>query len=237
MKISFSDIGNIVMKRDKARESLFHDMRNHLSRTSIDIVFDVGANTGQTASKIRKNYPECMIFSFEPVKKTFSILEQNFISDDLTRCYNIALGLRDQETFITANGTSTTNKIVDEQEYQKAKKPLESVFMKNGEKFCQDEGIKHISLLKIDTEGHDLSVLRGFAGMLAEQKIDIIQVEAGMNPTNRRHVPFSEFIIFFGIFDYYLFHIYEQVFEKKEPILRRTNPVFISRETARSNLR
>ena len=46
-----------------------------------------------------------------------------------------------------------------------------------GDSFCRRRGIDHIDLLKIDTEGHDLEVLRGFAQMLTSQAIDVVQFE------------------------------------------------------------
>lgn len=49
--------------------------------------------------------------------------------------------------------------------------------MIRGDEFCQENGIDHIDFLKIDTEGHDLNVLRGFGGMLTSGAISVIQFE------------------------------------------------------------
>lgn len=43
--------------------------------------------------------------------------------------------------------------------------------------FCERESISHIALAKCDTEGHDLSVLRGARPLLAEGRIDVFQFE------------------------------------------------------------
>ncbi|MEP7359891.1 MAG: FkbM family methyltransferase, partial [Anaerolineales bacterium] len=49
--------------------------------------------------------------------------------------------------------------------------------------FIGQHGLRHISLLKIDTEGHELSVLRGAVETLAANRIEAVQFEF-----NRMHV-------------------------------------------------
>lgn len=43
--------------------------------------------------------------------------------------------------------------------------------------FCTRENLRHVRLLKVDAEGHDLSVLRGAEIMLGNQSIDLVQFE------------------------------------------------------------
>jgi FkbM family methyltransferase len=43
--------------------------------------------------------------------------------------------------------------------------------------FCRSRGVQRVHLAKCDTEGHDLSVLRGAREMLAEGRIDVFQFE------------------------------------------------------------
>jgi hypothetical protein len=91
--------------------------------------------------------------------------------------------------------------------------------------------------MKIDTEGADLDVLKGAERMLNEQRIDIVKVEAGMNPTNHLHVPFEVLKNYLESKHYFLFGIYEQKHEwpTKHPHLRRTNPIFISQQVIENN--
>lgn len=105
--------------------------------------------------------------------------------------------------------------------------------------FCTANGISEINLLKIDTEGHDLSVLKGAECMLNSMHIDMIQVEAGMHIGNTFHIQFEKFKDFLEPKGYFLFKIYEQASETltDEATLRRTNPVYISRRTIEMNRR
>ena len=94
---------------------------------------------------------------------------------------------------------------------------------------CETEKIDWISYLKIDTEGGDLEVLKGAEDLLAQQRVDLVEVEAGMGPDNELHVPFGVLQGYLEQRDYVLFGIYEQAYKRAgAPNLRRTNPVFMS---------
>ena len=43
--------------------------------------------------------------------------------------------------------------------------------------FCAEHAIDHINLVKTDTEGHDIHVMRGAQKMLESEKIDVYQFE------------------------------------------------------------
>jgi hypothetical protein len=46
-----------------------------------------------------------------------------------------------------------------------------------GEEFCRENRIGRIDLLKIDAEGWDYFVLKGFGAMLRDSSIDVVQIE------------------------------------------------------------
>ena len=108
--------------------------------------------------------------------------------------------------------------------------PTEHTDVTTLDKFCEKEQVPNIHYLKIDTEGGDFEVLVGAEGMLKEEKIDFVEVEAGMSPNNTYHVPMENFKRYLEEHGYYLFGLYEQVEERRtrKPNLRRANLVFIS---------
>lgn len=67
--------------------------------------------------------------------------------------------------------------------------------------------------------------------MVALHNIDLIEVEAAMDPSNRRHVPLGEFTGYLHPLGYSLFHLYHLTPDTKFSglaNLRRCNAVFAS---------
>jgi FkbM family methyltransferase len=195
------------------------------------VLFDVGANTGQTARNFVRAWPNAHVHCFEPVRSAHDELVAKYGGRPNLSFYRCAFGDREEVLRITARGTSTGNSILRAASTSNA--PTEEVRVTTGYSFCEEHGIDEISLLKVDTEGYDLNVLRGFHRMLLSQSIDMVQVEAGMNPENRKHVPLASIVNLLEPMGYRLFRIYDQSFERdKRPVLRRCNPVFVSARIA-----
>ena len=204
------------------------DFQRYLPNSRLATIFDVGANVGQSTSAFRQLSPASKIFAFEPVKKTFEELSQAFQGDDKVQCYNLALGEKSTTALIQAQGTNTMNRVLEAGEAA-PKHPVEEVQIDAGDRFCEAEHVDSIDFLKIDTEGYDLNVCKGFILMLVQQRIGLLQVEVGMHPGNSVHVPFEAFKALLEPLGYSVFKIYDQVMESRRPNLRRANVVFVSK--------
>lgn len=212
----------------------FVDFASRLPNTKMSLLFDIGANIGQTVMEMRHALPSATIYSFEPIRASFEQLAAEFSGDAHVHCHRLGFGASGGILRMRAEGTSTGNRVITGQ--PRAGLEVEEVSVVAGDDFCAQRGIERISFLKVDTEGHDLAVLAGFAGMIRQEKIDVLQVEAGMNPTNKRHVSFQQFIGFLAPFGYHLFNLYELTLEKRGvPMLRRVNAVFLSPSVVRAN--
>ncbi len=96
---------------------------------------------------------------------------------------------------------------------------------------------RHIGILKLDVEGYEPQVLAGARGLLADQAIDVVYVEAGIDPGNSQQSYYREIEDLLGSYRYRLFRIYEQTHEWMDdsPLLRRVNLAFMSEEFAARN--
>jgi len=218
----------------KERSELRHyrgqleDIKTNAVAVEIRTIFDIGANVGQSYRAYRIAFSEADIHSFEPVPAAYGKLARVMTGDARAHPNRIAFGREDRDALITAVGTSTGNRIA---RAGGGKTPTEPVQLMRGDTFCDERGIDRINFLKIDTEGADMDVLVGFSRMLSAQRIDFIQVEAGMNKTNVKHISYRSFDGFLDPLDYMLFGIYEPAFERDgRPLMRRANLVYISRK-------
>jgi FkbM family methyltransferase len=220
-----------VMKHVPQGFDFYFDLRKFRSDYRPKVVFDVGANIGQTVTKWNKYFPNVEYHCFEPVSSTMAELKQNTARLSNIHYHQCALGTEKKETQIALFDDSSLNSFLDS--FKETDVKTESVQIDVLDEFCRKNSIKYIDVLKIDTEGFDLEVLKGATSMLESNSITFIQVEAGMNPYNKLHVPLQEFVDYLAPLGYVLFGIYEQHLEwTGEKWLSFSNPVFISEKHA-----
>jgi FkbM family methyltransferase len=200
--------------------SPFIDLRRHLPGYRPTMFFDVGANVGQSARRFLTAYPAARIYSFEPLPSIFAELVRNVASDPHVTCLNIGLSDREGAAIMIEDADCSSIRTAG---------PGQEVQVRTLDSVCVEHGVDRIDFLKIDTEGHDLAVLRGAAQLFDERAIAAVQVEAGMHPENDSHVPFETLKAHLEEAGYRCFGIYSQspewVLEK--PFLRWTDPVFV----------
>lgn len=213
--------------------SKFDDFRAALPDISFDTLFDVGANVGSSTTVFRTEFPCAQIFAFEPIRASFDELTRLVGNDKRVHCFRYAMGSEPGTANMSATSTHPTNRIVTDGSATHAN--LEPVEIRTGDQFCDEHNVCRINFLKIDAEGFDLHVCQGFSRMLREQRVDLVEVEAGMNPGNTMHVPFEDFMRFLAAHNYFLFKIYSQKRERDRPLLRRCNAVFVSQAQVERN--
>jgi FkbM family methyltransferase len=228
-----------IVRRHHRGIDLAQDISFALPRCRIDSIFDIGANVGQSARVFLDEFPLARIRCFEPVSKAFNELKQTFVANPRVDCHRLAFGAAKGRGTMVLAGTSDIS-FLDAQSQGNAthaEVDMESVDVDTVDEYCRTNDVSRISFLKIDTEGGDLEVLRGSVGMLAGQKIDLVQVEAGMNPCTNCFVPFESLKAFLESHGYRIFGVYEQKHEfiTGEAHLRRTNPVFVSQQLIESS--
>jgi FkbM family methyltransferase len=209
------------------------ELDRYLPNTPISRVFDVGANVGQTCAWFNRVYPDAEIWAFEPVRATYEHMVSETSSIAQVRPFNVALGSKPGAAQMTNQPLSVNNRMVAKPRTSGS----EEVAVTTGDTFCREHEVEHISYLKIDTEGFDLEVLRGFQGMLGAFAVDVVEVEASMNFKNTKHIPFERLKGFLEPMGYSLFRLYEQVSEFRSPELRRSNLVFLSEAAIAANPR
>ncbi len=157
----------------------------------IKILLDIGSHKGETINVFLKNFNVKKIYSFEASRSNYLILETNIkkIQNKYFGCdintYNIGVGNsnNDKKFYdLSDSNSSTFNKINKDSSYFKRKIKILSFFFKKDFfvkenlikqirliDFLSQNRIQKVDILKIDTEGYELEVLKGL-----EDKINCI---------------------------------------------------------------
>ncbi|WP_295400185.1 FkbM family methyltransferase [uncultured Thiocystis sp.] len=215
------------------QEDAMRMLLRHYPQLAFEVVFDVGANCGQSTAAYLSLFPQATIFAFEPSSASFQQLSATFAANVRVSCHQLALADHSGTAQFTALGTSVSNRIARPTD----RCDREDITVTTGDAFCQAVTIDRINYLKIDTEGHDLKVLHGFSEWLSQERIDFVEVEAGMHPLNDKHALLADLSSFMESFGYFVFHLFEQAFERHgRRHLRRANVIYVSDAAVHANL-
>jgi FkbM family methyltransferase len=190
---------------------LFVDIRRKINHPSLDILFDVGANTGQTKDWFRFHLPNAKIYSFEPVRSTFQQLQQHVAGDARCVAENLALGAEQgqQKIRLFEANMALLNSLNDQAMNNSGVAKEETVCVDTVDHYCQTHQIPKIDLLKIDTEGYELKVLKGAKHMMQQAAISLIYCETGFQSFNQRNTYFPTLAEFLAEKNYLFFGIYQ----------------------------
>lgn len=143
-----------------------------------EIFFDVGANKGEWVEAALRYSPSSTVHCFEAVPETYRKLLTRIRESDRVIINNVGLSDKSETKLINycpnQDGLSSLYTIVLPE--QSSPVPVQLVESKS---YCINKGIKSIDFLKIDTEGAEFSILKGFDDMLHPDKIKVIQFEYG----------------------------------------------------------
>jgi FkbM family methyltransferase len=158
-----------------------------LRESSINLVLDIGANTGQYAETLRANGFRGRVISFEPTSEAFAALSQKAASDERWSCEQLALSDREGPRVIKLSANSWSSSLLPLAARGVRSAP-DSVYVGSEvvttscldtlapRVFHPDDSV----LLKLDVQGHELAVLRG--GERALALIEAVESELSVVP-------------------------------------------------------
>jgi FkbM family methyltransferase len=141
-------------------------------------ILDVGANRGEWALEARRRCPNATIYCFEVASETRARLLENVAGVEGINVLDF--GLADGTGFERVKYYPERDAVTSMFDFPH---PEHYVWNKErvqvGDDFVKDQKLPHIDLLKIDTEGADFRVLRGFDAALSGGAISVVQFEYG----------------------------------------------------------
>ena len=177
---------------------LIKELSRHFEQSKEQtVLFDVGANVGNYSRQLLANFPAAsVIHAFEPFSVPFSQLEAMQRSHPNLHAHRLGLSDKNEDLLMYSSDEYSEiggvyNRDVIFKDMQEMN-PFVTI-----DSFCKRQNIPRIHFLKIDVEGHELSVLKGATTLLEQGSIDVIQFEFGAG----NHFSRTYFLDFFNLLD------------------------------------
>jgi FkbM family methyltransferase len=173
-----------------SREKLSISLWLQLAQQS-QVIFDIGANTGIFTLLAKGINPNCHVFGFEPIQRTFEKYKNNCLINqyEQVHCEQIALsnqtGTADIYDLPVENLYSATlNQKFSDTHHDLAEQIAISVKTETLSDYIERQGIARIDLMKIDVEMHEPEVLEGMKHYLKQFQptllIEILTTDIGL---------------------------------------------------------
>ena len=149
------------------------------------VVFDVRFNKGEWSKIVLKHYSEINIYSFEPQADLVSKVKKDFSSYKNVKLFDFGLSdiTKTDEIYIYENHDFLSGIYNHPHDIANVKK---EVNFRDGSEVFFELGLQKIDFLKIDVEGAEHLVLKGFEEVLKLGKISAIQFEYGKGSINSK---------------------------------------------------
>jgi FkbM family methyltransferase len=149
----------------------------------VRIAFDVGANRGEWSIACATRRQGATVHAFELVPNTFATLKKNTAnySAIVANPFGLsdAAGEVEVQVHPDPNVDYLSSMFGGSQHIHRTEFVTTRGRVETGDDYCARNGIAQIDFLKIDVEGAEGHVLRGFREMLAANRIAVIQFEYG----------------------------------------------------------
>lgn len=169
-----------------------------LRRYGIELVLDVGANTGQYARKLRRlaGYTG-HILSFEPVTAAYAELERRASRDPRWACVQLALGNEDGEAEISIGRSTDVSSLLAFRNWPD--KAVSTAYAVGTEsvRVARLDSLQEIEpdagvMLKLDVQGYEAQVIAGARSALA--KMAVLECEVAFEHLYEEQPSFRELV-------------------------------------------
>lgn len=186
------------------------------SAASEPIIFDIGANHGQTAKHYRATFPQAKIYSFEPFPEAIAGFRQKHAEDKGIKLVEAAVADQPGKRSFYVNAFDPTNSLLPRASstrryYAKGAGPKTTIEVDviTLNDFAAKEKVVNLSILKLDIQGGELMALKGASKLLQGGAIPLVYTEIMFVPHYEGAPLFHEVWAYLAQFGYTLFDIYD----------------------------
>jgi FkbM family methyltransferase len=144
------------------------------------IAWDIGANVGFYSALMSQIVgPTGRVFAFEPNPDAFSEMERQLAANDVpcVTALRVALSERNGEVQMLANpGYTQVSRVVSSASLSMGQRLLPTAAF-GGDSLIAQGRVSQPSFIKLDVEGHEISVIKGMQKLLSSPKMNAIVCE------------------------------------------------------------
>jgi FkbM family methyltransferase len=195
----------------------FVDMKRRIGESqTAPTIFDVGSNTGQSIEIFRSRFAAPAIHSFEPSTANFELLQSKYSGVERLHLNNFGLGARCETREFIENTRSDMSSFLEPardcwgEVSARGSKEISTV-----DAYSAAKEISGIDILKTDTQGFDLEVLKGAAGMIREHRVRCIFTELIFSNMYEHMPRFDELLRFVLDNGFVLISFYEFFYQQE----------------------
>lgn len=200
--------------------------------TDGSLILDIGANTGDTTVPLAMVAgKDGLVIAIEPNPVVYKILQENAkLNKDKTNIITIPYAASDNEeefSYLSSEASFSNGGIKNKEDGRRLGKHVfkQKVKSINLEKYLIDnhsDMLPKLSLIKVDTEGFDLKILKNLSNIIEKFKPNILaEVFVDINDTER--VEMFDFLNGYGYKIFNMFHFASYDTNDYEPILKRSD--------------
>jgi FkbM family methyltransferase len=169
-----------------------------------NLLIDVGGNTGYWCASFLEFFPRSRVVAFEPMRREFEAYRQRFAGRENVTVHNVGLsddaGKAQLHVSQCSAHSSLHRYVVSQPGLQSNVQQTEQVNLATLDSHALGGLPAARKFLKVDVQGHEMSVLRGAAQTL--RNIDVVLVECSLLPEYAGVPPsFAEVAAFLREFD------------------------------------
>jgi FkbM family methyltransferase len=206
-KTGYELVGNKPIIKHNNFNAIIKFLINELCKIKNPIIFDVGANAGQSIERFINLFKndDLNIYSFEPTPKLFEILKNKYNSKKNIKIFQSALNDKiikskffsyeydKVNSFTQIDKNSKFNKFLSlkNKDFLNLETQIE-VQTNTIDNVVNEQNIDNIDVLKIDIQGNEDKVLEGSKILLKSNKIKLIELELILGFGYQRQMSFFD---------------------------------------------
>jgi len=170
--------------------SWLYDLQRFMGGRSLGVLFDVGANVGQTLGHLLKYAPDAQIYSFEPTDGAYATLSAKFGGRKNVHLQKMALGSRPGTMALQVRANSELNTLVPSDDAAGGR--TQTTEVSTVDEIVARHGIGHLDLLKLDVQGWEMEVVRGANRLIADHNLIFVLAEMTFRSDQNEMQQFTE---------------------------------------------